>query len=69
MLRYERPRLPSDPPNPERAQVASRQLLLAVAPPPATSRSFALEGWPSWLMPAYRSGGHKPEIRLLEENR
>jgi hypothetical protein len=40
-----------------------------VAPPPATSRSFALEGWPSWLMPAYRSGGHKPEIRLLEENR
>jgi len=69
MLRYERPKLPSEPQNAERAQVASRELLLAVAPPPATSRSFALEGWPSWLIPTYRSGGHKPEIRLLDEDR
>ena len=69
MLRYERPRLPYEPQSTERAQVASRELLLAVAPPPATSRSFALEGWPSWLIPTYRSGGHRPEVRLLEEDR
>jgi len=69
MLRYERPRLPSEPEYAERAQVASRELLLAVAPPPATSRSFALEGWPSWLIPTFRSGAHRPEIRLLEDER
>jgi hypothetical protein len=68
MLRTERPRLPTPPVIPDRAQVNSREMLLAVAPPP-TTRAPALEGWPSWLIPAYRSGGHRPEVRLLEEER
>jgi len=69
MLRYERPRLPPEPQNSDRAQMAARDLLLAVAPPPPMARSFAMEGWPSWLIPTYRSGGHRPEVRLLEEER
>jgi len=68
MLRAERPRVPAEHPEVERAQVSSRDLLLAVAPPPQT-HSFALTGWPNWLIPAYRSGGHRPEVRLLEEER
>ena len=68
MLRAERPRIPSEPTGIERAQVSSREMLLAVAPPP-TTHSFALAGWPSWLIPAYRSGGHRPDVRLLEEER
>ena len=68
MLRAERPRIPIEKPDVERAQVSSRDLLLAVAPPPQT-HSFALTGWPNWLIPAYRSGGHRPEVHLLEEER
>jgi len=68
MLRAERPRLTPEPPSVERAQMNSRELLLAVAPPP-TTQSLAIAGWPSWLIPAYRSGGHRPEVRLLEEER
>ena len=68
MLRAERPRIPIEKPDVERAQVSSRDLLLAVAPPPQT-HSFALTGWPNWLIPAYRSGGHRPEVHLLEEDR
>ncbi|MGB6500341.1 MAG: hypothetical protein WBG19_02915 [Thermoplasmata archaeon] len=52
-----------------RGRSASRQLLLAVAPPPRPHHSFALSGWPSWLVPAYRAGGHRPSMRLLEEER
>jgi len=67
MLRAERPRLPRAPPEfAERAQVTSREMLLAVAPP-LTPRTFTLDGWPGWLVPAYRSGGHRPEVRLLDE--
>jgi hypothetical protein len=65
MLRTERPRLPSEPNDPDRAQLNSRELLLAVAPPPL-AQSSALAGWPTWLIPKYRSGGHRPEIRLFE---
>jgi len=68
MLRAERPRVTIEKPDVERAQVSSRDLLLAVAPPPQT-HSFALTGWPNWLIPAYRSGGHRPEVHLLEEER
>jgi len=68
MLRAERPRVTIEKPDVERAQVSSRDLLLAVAPPPQT-HSFALTGWPNWLIPAYRSGGHRPEVHLLEEDR
>ena len=46
----------------------TKELLLAVAPPPKTN-AYALSGWPTWLIPAYRSGGHRPEVRLLEEER
>ena len=68
MLRTERPRT-----LPERAMGASgsqgpREILLAVAPVPQT-HSFATSGWPDWLIPAYRSGGHRPLVRLLEEER
>jgi hypothetical protein len=68
MLRAERPRMPNEANEAERAQMNSRELLLAVAPPPQT-HSFALSGWPNWLIPQYRSGGHRPEVRLLEEER
>ena len=67
MLRAERPRLPNPGGEPDRAQISTRELLLAVAPPP--SHSFALSGWPNWLIPQYRSGGHRPVVRLLEEER
>jgi len=69
MLRTDRPRLPAERPLIEPAQVSSRELLLAVAPPPPTPHTFTLAGWPNWLIPAYRSGGHRPEVRLLEEDR
>jgi len=68
MLRAERPRLPPEPTHVERAQVSSREMLLAVAPPP-TTQALALAGWPNWLIPAYKSGGHRPEVRLLEDER
>lgn len=68
MLRAERPRTPSESPSVDRAQVTAREVLLAVAPPPQM-HSFPLRDWPNWLIPAYRSGGHRPEVRLLEEER
>jgi len=66
MLRAERPRLPEVTPEPERAQLNYRDLLLAVAPPPET-HAFSLSGWPNWLIPQYRSGGHRPQVSLLED--
>jgi len=66
MLRTERPRVPNERNDGDRAQLNSRELLLAVAPPPL-SQSSAYTGWPAWLIPQYRSGGHRPEVRLLEE--
>jgi hypothetical protein len=66
MLRAERPRMATAKNGPERTQLDSRQLLLAVAPPPQ-AHSFALSGWPDWLVPTYRSGGHRIEVHLLEE--
>jgi len=68
MLRAERPRLPPERPPIEPAQVTARDMLLAVAPPPQ-AHSFSLTGWPTWLIPAYRSGGHRPEVQLLEDER
>ncbi|MGA8709622.1 MAG: hypothetical protein WB786_00090 [Thermoplasmata archaeon] len=58
--------MPSEPNDPDRAQLNSRELLLAVAPPPL-AQPYALAGWPNWLIPQYRSGGHRPEVGLLEE--
>jgi hypothetical protein len=65
MLRTERSAFGLDAPEPDR-HAAPRQLLLAVAPPPRHP-AFSLSGWPTWLIPAYRAGGHRPEIVLLEE--
>jgi hypothetical protein len=45
-----------------------RQILLAVAPPPRTP-SFALAGWPQWLVPLYHAGGHRPAVQLIDEER
>jgi len=44
----------------------ARQVLLAVAPAPRTP-SFALAGWPQWLIPFYRAGGQRPSVQLLDE--
>ncbi len=65
MLRSERP------PHPSRfsetgAGLGGRELLLAVAPPPRIS-PLAVGGWPNWLVPTFRSGGHRPAVRLLTE--
>ena len=68
MLRAERPRMQSEAADSDRAQLNSREMLLAVAPPPPT-HSFALSGWPNWLIPAYKSGGHRPQVHLLEDER
>ena len=69
MLRTERSGLSVDSSPSPAGRGAARQLLLAVAPPPQPHHSYALSGWPSWLIPAYRAGGHRPSIRLLEEER
>ncbi len=45
-----------------------RELLLAVATAPK-SRSNLVPSWPEWLVPAYRSGGHRPNARSLKEER
>jgi hypothetical protein len=66
MLRAERPRSLPGLEESNGARYTPRDLLLAVAPPPKT-HAFALSGWPNWLIPAYRSGGHRPEVQLLEE--
>lgn len=69
MLRAERPRVTANGDGSERyGPQTTQELLLAVAPPPKTV-SYALSGWPNWLIPAYRSGGHRPEVHLLEEER
>jgi hypothetical protein len=68
MLHAERPRIPSSTGLGTRTDQSPREVLLAVAPPPKTP-SYPLAGWPDWLIPAYRSGGHRPSLRLLEEER
>ena len=68
MLRSDRPRFPGEFELGGASSPAARDLLLAVAPPPK-SRPYPAVGWPEWLIPAYRSGGHRPVVRLLEEER
>ena len=68
MLRAERPRDGSSLGLQGRSAPTPHNVLLAVAPPPKNS-SYPLSGWPEWLIPAYRSGGQRPAIRLLEEER
>lgn len=66
MLRADRPRFESsvEP----TARLNSRDLLLAVAPPPH-AHSFALSGWPSWLIPTFRSGAHRGSPSPREDER
>ena len=68
MLRAERPRPIPEVGEVNRALYHAADLLLAVAPPPKT-HSSPYSGWPNWLIPAYRSGGHRPHVQLLEEER
>jgi len=68
MLRTERPRLGSEFANSSGVQVTARDLLLAVAPPPH-AHSYALSGWPNWLVPSFRSGAHRPGAHPPEAER
>jgi hypothetical protein len=54
MLRTERSRLAAALGGSEGSRLSPRELLLAIAPPPQT-HSFALSGWPTWLVPRFRS--------------
>ncbi|MGA9839008.1 MAG: hypothetical protein WBF81_07295 [Thermoplasmata archaeon] len=67
MLRTERARLSFAPSMIDAPHTLARDLLIAVAPPPRT-HVYDLSGWPNWLMPTYRSGGHRT-TRLREEPR
>lgn len=68
MLRAERPRLGDEYSVRSETPPSPREVLLAVAPPPKTP-SYVVSGWPDWLIPAYRSGGHRPAVHLLGEER
>lgn len=68
MLRAERTPLAFETAAPTHGRAAAHQMLLAVATPPSPP-AYALSGWPTWLIPAYRAGGHRPQIHLLEEER
>jgi hypothetical protein len=68
MLRAERPRSSSSFGTEGRSESTPHEILLAVAPPPRTP-SYPLSGWPDWLIPAYTSGGHRPSVRLFQEER
>jgi hypothetical protein len=69
MLRTERPRLANDyGATSGGIQVMTRELLLAVAPPPP-AHSYALSGWPTWLVPSFRSGGHRTGSNSSEAER
>ncbi|MGI0071494.1 MAG: hypothetical protein ACRECT_05455 [Thermoplasmata archaeon] len=46
----------------------ARDLLIAVAPPPRT-HVYDLSGWPHWLAPTYRSGGHRTPTRFKESEK
>jgi hypothetical protein len=69
MLRTERSNSVFSPPAPADApHTMARDLLIAVAPPPRT-HVYDLTGWPQWLTPTFRSGGHRLSARPREEGR
>lgn len=68
MLRGDRTRLSGEFDLGGASSSAARSLLLTVAPPPK-ARPAPVVGWPEWLIPTYRSGGHRPIVQLLEEER
>ncbi len=63
MLRTERSALLLSPKLADAPHTMARDLLIAVAPPPRT-HVYDLSGWPDWLAPTFRSGGHRPPSRL-----
>lgn len=72
MLRNEKPRMTEDGiPSANRdlrLEVSARDLFIG-EPPSLNGLSYAISGWPHWLIPTYQLKGHRPEIRLLEEER
>lgn len=68
MLRTERARMDLSPGQVDAPHTMARDLLIAVAPPPRT-HVYDLSGWPNWLAPTYRSGGHRTPSRLRESEK
>jgi hypothetical protein len=44
----------------------SARVLIAVAPPPRVTNPTRW-GWPHWLAPTYKAGGHRSTHRPLED--
>jgi hypothetical protein len=65
MLRTERSQLSLAQSLVDAPHTLARDLLIAVAPPPRT-HVYDLSGWPTWLAPTYRSGGHRTASHLRE---
>ena len=51
---------------PETVSPPAAKVVLAVAPPPPLSNPTRW-GWPHWLAPAYKAGGHRSAHHSLEE--
>jgi hypothetical protein len=68
MLRTERPTALATPALVDAPHTLARDLLIAVAPPPRT-HVYDLTGWPQWLTPTFRSGGHRIASRSREGER
>jgi hypothetical protein len=73
MLRNERPRLGEDlaaeGPGYYRVTVPETRELFIGEPAAFKGHAYAISGWPNWLIPAYQLKGHRPTVRLLEEER
>ena len=68
MLRTERARFLVAPNMVDAPHTLARDLLIAVAPPPRT-HVYDLSGWPNWLAPTYRSGGHRTASHARESEK
>ncbi len=72
MLRNEKPRAAEEGlTNSNRdplIELPPRELFIG-EPPSLKGLSYAISGWPTWLIPTYQLKGHRPEIHLLEEER
>ena len=68
MLRTERTRLGASFDLRPKQSSSPREVLLAIAPPPTPELPKG-GGWPNWLIPAYRSGGHRPLVTWFQEER
>ncbi|HXW67959.1 MAG TPA: hypothetical protein VEL82_08820 [Thermoplasmata archaeon] len=68
MLRTERPRIALTPTLVDQPHTMARDLLIAMAPPPRT-HVYDLTGWPSWLIPTFRSGAQRLASRSREGER